>query len=98
MYNHTSKNKRFRIKNGGRFFVECDGQFHGFNINMNRYYSSEIQTNRWEPGAKGNGIKINKKCILVISSGSGSGAEIGRFKVCPSRHAEKLCIFNLKKV
>ena len=92
-YNHTIQNKRFKIRNGGGFYVECDGRIYAFKVNVNR--CNPIEPALFVPGSNKNGVKVNENCILKIFDGKQC---VGEFKVCPSRHNDKLCIFNLSTV
>ena len=89
-YSHTIQNERFRFRNGGGFYVECDGRMYAFKAFTNRY--NPIEPSVFVPGSTKNGVKVNKNCILKVFD---SKQCVGEFKVCPSRHSDKLCIFNL---
>lgn len=92
-FNNSHKNKRFTISNDRSFNVEYNGNIHSFKINL--YKQKAIAVQQWVPGAANNGIKVNKNCILRISSPSGI---IGRLKLFCSKHGDKFCIIYLSQL
>lgn len=91
-FNNGQRNKKFSINNGDSCYVEYNGKLHAFQVDI--FQQNAIKIKQYVPGKNDNGIKLNKNCILLISSKFGV---IARFKVFCSKHNDKLCFIYLTK-